>query len=57
MPVEILMDVPAEVLGQAAGASLGRGRIVRLGTERSDARPAFVAAITDWEALVDPRRI
>jgi hypothetical protein len=58
MPVEILMEVPAEVMGPAAGASLGRGRIVRLGTERSNTRPGFAAAITDWKALpVDPRRL
>ena len=58
MPVEIMMDLPAQVLGSGGGASLGRGRIVRHQTERSDARPAFAAAINDWELLnVDPRRI
>jgi hypothetical protein len=56
--VEIMVDVPAEVLGKAAGASLGRGRIVRLERERLDARPAFAAAISNWEVLQpDPRRI
>jgi hypothetical protein len=58
MAVEIMMDVPAEVLGKAAGASLGRGRIVRLEMERLDARPALAAAISNWELLQpDPRRI
>lgn len=57
--VEVMLDVPAQVLGNAAGASsLGRGRIVRRGTERSDTRPAYAATITDWELLqLDPRRI
>ena len=58
MPVEIMMTVPTEVAGVAAGASLGRGRIVRHGMERSDARPTIAAAITGWEVLqADPRRI
>ena len=58
MPVEVMMDLPAQVRGAAGGASLGRGRIVRHQTERSDARPAFAAAISDWELVnVDPRRI
>ena len=58
MPVEIMMTVPAEIAGPASGASLGRGRIVRRGTERSDARPTLAAAITGWEILqLDPRRI
>ena len=57
MPIEIMLDLPLQVLGTASGASLGRGRIVRRQTERSDARPAFAAAISDWEVLnVDPRR-
>jgi hypothetical protein len=58
LPIEIMMDLPLQVLGTASGASLGRGRIVRRQTERSDARPAFAAAISEWEVLnVDPRRI
>jgi hypothetical protein len=57
VPVELMMAVPPEVAGQAAGTSIGRGRIVRHGTERSDARPTFAAAVTGWEALKDPRRI
>jgi hypothetical protein len=58
MPVEVMMAVPAEVGGGVSGTSLGRGHIVRLGTERSDARPTFAAAITGWEAVqTDPRRI
>jgi hypothetical protein len=51
MPVELMMKVPAEIAGPAGGTSLGRGRIVRHGTERSDARPTFAAAITGWETL------
>jgi hypothetical protein len=58
IPVEVMMDLPAQLLGTPGGASLGRGRNVRHQTERSDARPAFAAAISDWEVLnVDPRRI
>ena len=58
MPVEIMMTLPAEVMGPASGASLGRGRIVRLGTAPGGARPTFAAAITGWELLqLDPRRI
>ena len=58
VPVEVMMDLPSQLLGMPGGASLGRGRIVRHQTERSDARPAFAAAISDWELLnVDPRRI
>ena len=58
MPVEVMMTVPEEVGGAVKGTSLGHGHIVRFGTERSDARPTFAAAITDWEALeTDPRRI
>ncbi len=57
VPVEIMMTLPAEVAGSAAGASVGRGRIVRHGTERSDARPTFAAAITGWETVrMDPKR-
>ena len=58
MPVEILMDVPEQVAGPAAGASLCRGRIVRQDDGR-DAR-VFAATISDWEVLQfdpDPRRI
>ena len=56
--VEIMMTMPAEVGGAVSGTSLGRGHIVRRGTERSDARPTFAAAITRWEELqIDPRRI
>jgi hypothetical protein len=58
MPVEIMLTVPSEVGGGVAGTSLGRGHIVRYGTERSDTRPTFAAAITGWEELqIDPRRI
>src|SRR5438874_13344397 len=58
VPVEIMMTVPAEIAGPATGTSLGRGRIVRRGTERSDARPTLAAAVTGWELLrLDPRRI
>ncbi len=58
MPVEILMDLPAEVAGAEAGASLCRGLIVRQEPDPRDARPAFAAAISDWEVLqFDPRRI
>ena len=57
VPVELMMTVPPELGGKAAGTSLCRGRIVRHGIERSDARPTFAAAITGWEALKDPRRI
>jgi hypothetical protein len=58
MAVEVMMTMPAEVGGAVTGTSLGRGHIVRRGTERSDARPTFAAAITGWEELrLDPRRI
>jgi len=58
MAVEIMLDLPAGVLGKTTGTSLGRGRIVRRDAERFDARPTFAAAISDWEPLqVDPRRI
>ena len=61
MAVEVMMNVPPEAGGGTSvpvGTSLGRGRIVRLGTERSGARPSFAAAITRWEAVqTDPRRI
>jgi hypothetical protein len=56
-PVEIMMEVPAEV-GGTGNASLGRGHIVRHGAERSDSRPALAASIVAWEVLEqDPRRI
>lgn len=56
MPVEVMLDVPAGVLGQSAGASVGRGRIVR--REQGEERPTFAAAISNWEVLPqDPRRI
>ena len=51
MPVELMMMVPEEIAGLAVGTALGRGRIVRHGTERSNARPTFAAAITGWETL------
>ena len=54
MPVELMMAVPPEIAGEAAGSSLGRGRIVRHGIERSDARPTFAAAVTEWETLKIP---
>ena len=58
MPVEILMDMPEEVAGSAAGAALCRGRIVRQDPDERDARRSFAAAISDWERLqFDPRRI
>ena len=58
MPVEIMLTMPPEVGGGVKGTSLGRGHIVRFGTERSDARPTFAAAISGWEELqIDPRRI
>jgi hypothetical protein len=56
-PVEIMMTLPTEVMGLAPGASLGRGRIVRL-DRRPDARPALAAAITGWESVqLDPGQI
>lgn len=58
MPVEILMDVPEEVAGSAAGASLCRGQIVRQNPDERDAQQVFAATISDWESLqADPRRI
>jgi hypothetical protein len=57
VPVEIMMALPAEVMGSASGASLGRGRIVRI-DRKPDARPALAAAIAGWELVqLDPRRI
>jgi len=56
--VEVMLDVPAGVLGKSAGASVGRGRIVRREAEPGEARRAFAAAISNWEVLpLDPRRI
>ena len=58
MPVEILMDMPEQVAGAAAGATLCRGQIVRQEPAPRVARTAFAAAISDWEVLqFDPRRI
>jgi hypothetical protein len=57
VPVELMMKVPSEILGPAEEPALGRGRIVRHGRERSDARPTLAAAITGWESLKDPRGI
>lgn len=59
MPVELMMAVPAEIAGAAAGvgASVGLGRIVRHGTERGGTRPTFAAAVTRWETVKDPGRI
>jgi hypothetical protein len=58
MPVEIMLTVPDGVGGGVSGTSIGRGHIVRRGTERSDARPTLAAAITAWEMLpADPRGI
>jgi hypothetical protein len=57
-PVEIVMDLPAEVAGAGAGMSLGRGRIVRQQPEEHDVLTAFAATINDWEKLaLGPRRI
>ena len=57
-PVEMLLEMPAEVAGAAAGASLCRGRIVRYEAEDGGAQPALAAVISDWEAFqADPRRI
>jgi hypothetical protein len=58
-PVEMLLDMPAEVGGDAAGASMCRGRVVRRESDRVDPRPALAVAIVGWELVhpFDPRRI
>lgn len=57
-PVEMVLELPAEVAGATAGASLCRGRIVRQYADGGDEQPAFAAVISDWEAFqADPRRI
>ncbi len=58
-PVEMLLDMPAEVAGDAAGASMCRGRVVRRESDRVDPRPALAVAIVGWEPVhpFDPRRI
>jgi hypothetical protein len=56
--IEMLMVLPSEVTGEAAGTSMCYGRIVRTISPGSDARPILAAAILQWERLPqDPRRI
>lgn len=58
--IEMLLAMPVEVLGDAAGTTMCRGRVVRAVTSSTfDDRPAVAAAILDCDAvsLPDPRRI
>jgi hypothetical protein len=58
-PVEMLLDVPAEVGTDTAGTAMCRGRVVRRESDRVDPRPAVAVAIFGWEPAhpFDPRRI
>jgi hypothetical protein len=59
-PVEMLINIPAEISSPFAGTTICRGRIVRaLGPSALEDRPAWAAAIIEYESshVVDPRRI
>lgn len=60
--VDMVLMLPIEIAGDAAGTTMCRGRIVRAVAPASpvsiDARPALAAAILDREPVPrDPRRI
>jgi hypothetical protein len=57
--VELLLILPREVAGDAAGTARCRGRIVRSEWGLIDPRPALAATMDDCEPLQppDPRRI
>lgn len=57
--VDMVLMLPIEVAGDAAGTTMCRGRIVRaVAPARLDARPSLAAAIVDCEPVPqDPRRI
>lgn len=58
--IEMLLAMPSEILGDAAGTTMCRGRVVRAVTPAAfEDRPAVAAAILDCDpvTLPDPRRI
>ena len=57
--IEMVLMLPIEIAGEAAGTTMCRGRIVRAVAPASfDARPALAAAILDCDPVPqDPRRI
>ena len=60
--IDMVLMLPIEIAGDAAGTTMCRGRIVRAvapaGPVGLDARPALAAAILDCEPVPrDPRRV
>lgn len=58
--IEMLLAMPVEILGDAAGTAMCRGRVVRAVISSTfDDRPVVAAAILDCDpvSLPDPRRI
>src|SRR5712692_1167419 len=60
--IDMVLMLPIEIAGDAAGTTMCRGRIVRAGTEAgplgSDARPAAAPVFRDCEPVPrDPRRV
>ncbi len=63
--IDMVLMLPIEIAGDAAGTTMCRGRIVRavapagpVGPVGIDARPALAAAILDCEPVPrDPRRV
>ena len=57
--IEMVLMLPIEIAGEAAGTAMCRGRIVRaVAPSTLDARSALAAAILDCDPVPqDPRRI